>query len=222
MRSRSLFPIILLLLTVAPAETAPSSYAVKIDFNQRVKMWDGVELSADLYRPDAPGRFPVILSRTPYNKNGKGTLELASYFAGNGYVYVSMDVRGRGDSDGKFVPYVNDGRDGYDAIEWCAAQPWSTGHVGTFGGSYLGRIQWLTALHQPPHLATMIALVTPSDPFVEWPTGLPLPMDISWHHFTAGRVSQNMDAVDWSKIHRHLPLYTMDEAMAGRTHSGRK
>ena len=59
----------------------------------------------------------------------------------------------------------------------------------------------------------MAALVTPSDPFVEWPTGIPLPMDISWYHYTAGHVSQNMDAVDWTKIHLHLPLVTMDDAV---------
>jgi putative CocE/NonD family hydrolase len=188
------------------------TYAVKIDFNQRVKMRDGVELSADVYRPDAAGRFPVILSRTPYNKNGSGTLNQGRYFASRGFVYVAMDVRGRGDSDGKFVAYRNDGIDGYDAIEWCAQQSWSTGKVGTIGGSYNGRIQWLTAIHQPPHLTTMIALVTPSDPFVEWPTGVPLPMDISWYHYTAGHVLQNMDAIDWTKVHKHLPLYTMDES----------
>lgn len=188
---------------------------VKIEFNQRVSMRDRVELSADVYRPDTEGRFPVILSRTPYNKNGASLLNLARYFASRGYVFVAMDVRGRGDSEGKFIPYRNDGRDGYDAIEWCAAQAWSTGKVGTMGGSYNGRIQWLTAIEQPPHLVTMIALVTPSDPFVEWPTGVPLPMDISWYHYTAGHVLQNMDAVDWAKIHQHLPLYTMDE-VAGR------
>ena len=188
-------------------------YIVKIDFNIRVKMRDGVELSADLYRPDVEGQFPVILSRTPYIKTGM--LKSGRYFAENGYVYVAMDVRGRGDSDGTFVPYRNDGQDGYDVIEWCAAQPWSTGKVGTTGGSYLGRIQWLTAVLQPPHLVTMAAMVTPSDPFVEWPTGTRLPMDISWYHYTAGHVSQNMDAVDWTKIHKHLPLRTMDEE-AGR------
>ncbi|MBI3666159.1 MAG: CocE/NonD family hydrolase [Acidobacteria bacterium] len=178
-------------------------------------MRDGVELSADIYRPDVAGRFPVLLARTPYNKTSKGTLNQGRYYASHGYVYVAMDVRGRGDSDGQFTPYVNDGRDGYDSIEWCAAEPWSTGKVGTLGGSYLGRIQWLTVILQPPHLAAMVALVSPSDPFVEWPTGLPTPMDISWHHYTSGHVIQNMDAVDWPKIHSHLPLYTMDEA-AGR------
>ena len=193
------------------AAAAEPAYTMKIDFDVRVKMRDGVELSADLYRPDAEGKFPVILNRTPYTK--PGSVRTARYFVERGYVFVALDVRGRGDSDGKFVPYRNDGQDGYDAVEWCAAQPWSTGKVGTIGGSYNGRIQWLTAVLQPPHLTTMIVLVTPSDTFVEWPTGTHLPMDISWYHFTAGHVSQNMEAVDWTKIQRHLPLYTMDEAV---------
>ncbi len=195
------------------APSSEKSYDVKIDFNVRVKMRDGVELSADVYRPDAEGKFPVILVRTPYIKTGQ--LRSGRFWAKNGYVYVAMDVRGRGDSDGKFIPYRNDGIDGFDSIEWCASQPWSNGKVGTLGGSYLGRIQWLTAILQPPHLVAMVVSVTPSDPFVEWPTGVHLPMTISWYHYTAGRVAQNMDAVDWAKIHWHLPLYTMDEA-AGR------
>jgi putative CocE/NonD family hydrolase len=140
---------------VPPAKPAASP-EVKIEFNRRVKMRDGVELSADLYRPNAPGKFPVILNRTPYTKTGGSTLNIARFFASHGYVYVAMDVRGRGDSDGVFEPYINDGRDGYDAIEWLAAQEWSTGKVGTIGGSYNGN-QWLTAVEQPPHLTTMIA-----------------------------------------------------------------
>ena len=72
-----------------------------------------------------------------------------------------------------FDPRVNDGIDGYDAIEPAAAQPWSDGNIGMIGGSYPGCIQWLTALHQPLHCAAMIVLVTPADPFVETPTGLP-------------------------------------------------
>lgn len=194
--------------TAAPSAPA---YTMKTDFDIRVKMRDGVELSADIYRPDAEGKFPVILNRTPYTK--PGSFRSARYFVERGYVFVAMDVRGRGDSDGKFVPYRNDGPDGYDAVEWCAVQPWSTGKVATIGGSYNGRIQWLTAVLQPPHLTTMIVLVTPADTYVEWPTGTQLPVMISWHHFTAGHVSQSLDAVDWTKIQRHLPLYTMDEAV---------
>jgi putative CocE/NonD family hydrolase len=180
-------------------------------------MRDGVTLSADVYRPDADGRFPVILSRTPYLKTprDKEAVERLRYFAARGYVVVVADVRGRGDSGGTFIPYRDEGRDGHDAIEWCSAQPWSTGKVGTLGGSYTGKNQWLAALEQPPHLTAMVAMVTPSDPFVEWPTGVPIPMDISWHHFTSGHVLQSLDSVTWDKVHRHLPLYTMDEA-AGR------
>lgn len=169
---------------VTPQTPAASqqTYTVKIEFNRRVPMRDRTELSADIYRPEAPGRFPVILARTPYTKTSASTLKIAQYFVSHGYVLVAMDVRGRGDSDGTFVPYHNDGQDGYDAVEWCAAQEWSTGKVGTVGGSYNGCIQWLTAIQQPPHLAAMIALTSPSDPFVKWPTGQPLPMQISWYH----------------------------------------
>jgi len=216
--------ILLLLIAVSPtlarqAAAPASTPAVQptpelaIEFNKRVPMRDRTELSADIYRPLGEGKFPVVLNRTPYTKAGGSTFKIAQYFASHGYVYVAMDVRGRGDSDGKFEPYRNDGQDGYDAIEWLAVQPWSTGKVGTIGGSYNGRIQWLTAIQQPPHLAAMIVLASPSDPFVEWPTGQPLPMDISWYHFTAGHVLQNMEAVDWKKLYEHLPLITMDEAM---------
>jgi putative CocE/NonD family hydrolase len=194
---------------------------VRIAFDVRVPMRDGVTLSADIYLPPAqPGaadKWPVILTRTPYLKTGLPLLENAQYFAEHGYVFVAMDVRGRGDSDGVFVPYINEGQDGYDAIEWCAAQPWSDGHVGTFGGSYLGRIQWLAALHHPPHLAAMIPLVAPSDPFVETPTGVPSPMHLCWLHLVSGRVQQPMEAVDWAQVYEHLPLLTMDEE-TGRAH----
>ncbi len=199
--------------TAASAQSPTAQATIKIEFNRRVRMRDDIELSADIYRPESKGRFPVILSRTPYTKTGASTLRIARYFAANGYVFIAMDVRGRGDSDGRFVPYVNDGKDGYDAIEWAAKQDWSTGKIGTIGGSYNGAIQWLTAVEQPPNLVAMIPMVTPSDPFVEWPTGLPLPASIGWFHFTAGRVSQNMEAVDWKKLYWHLPMVTMDEAM---------
>jgi putative CocE/NonD family hydrolase len=153
--------------------------------------------------------------RTPYNKNTLKMLETGRWFSERGYVVVAMDVRGRGDSNGEFKPYRNDGQDGYDAIEWCASQSWCDGKVGTMGGSYLGLIQWLTALQQPPHLAAMIVSVSPSDPFVESPTGTHGPMHLCWLHYTSGRLVQPMEAVDWGKIYDHLPLITMDE-QAGR------
>jgi putative CocE/NonD family hydrolase len=210
---------VLLIITALPkaitaAEASRPEYPVRIEFNRHVRMRDGIELSADIYRPDHDGRFPVILTRTPYNKSTDrgGHLETGRYFAARGYVYVAMDVRGRGDSEGKFVPYRNEGPDGYDAIEWCTQQPWSTGKIGTIGASYLGYDQWIAALQQPPHLRTMIVSVTPPDPFVESPTGLQSPTYMSWHLLTSGHTLHNLAAVDWPSIYLHLPVETMDEA----------
>lgn len=193
----------------------PAPFDVSTDYDVRVPMRDGLRLSADIYRPHAPGeRFPLILVRSPYlSKTSDQQIETARYFAGQGYAFALMDVRGRGDSEGVFQPYRNDGRDGYDAIEWLAVQPWCAGPVGTLGGSYLGHVQWLAALEQPPHLATMIVLVTPSDPFVETPTGTRSPMHLCWLHYTSGRVTQNMNAVNWTPVYEHLPLLTMDEKL---------
>ncbi len=105
---------------------------VRIEFDQRVPMRDGITLSANVFlpAPAADQRYPTILMRTPYLKGSEPSFDTARYFAERGYVFVAMDVRGRGDSDGDFTPYVHDGRDGYDAIEWCAGQPWSDGRVG--------------------------------------------------------------------------------------------
>jgi putative CocE/NonD family hydrolase len=187
---------------------------VHIQFNQRIPMRDGITLSANIFYPSDAGeskKYPVILTRTPYMKLNEGMLVPAKYFVEHRYIFVAMDVRGRGDSDGEFIPYINEGQDGYDAIEWCASQAWSDGNVGTIGSSYPGRIQWLAALHQPPHLRAMVVRVTPSDPFVETPTGLPSPMHLCWLHFVSGRTNQLMEAVDWSQIYEHLPMLTMDE-----------
>jgi uncharacterized protein len=180
-------------------------------FNVRVPLRDGSTLSADLVRP-AARPAPVIVMRTPYGKSGEPQAKRAAVFARGGYAFASVDVRGRGDSDGVFEPYRNDGPDGADVIAWAAAQDWCTGDVATYGGSYGGRIQWLTALQQPPALRAMVCMVTPSDPFVECPTGLPWPMQIGWQRLTDGRVPQYTDDVDWGAVFRHRPLATMDEA----------
>lgn len=192
---------------------------IRIRFDVRVPMRDGITLSADIYQPFSkagePETLPVILTRTPYLRLSEGILSVARYFAERGYVFVAMDVRGRGDSEGVFRPLVHEATDGYDAIEWCAVQPWSDGNVGTIGSSYPGVVQWLAALEQPPHLKAMVVRVPPSDPFVETPTGLPSPMSLCWLHYVSGRYNQIMEAVDWMQVYEHLPLYTMDER-AGR------
>lgn len=180
---------------------------LQIQFDQRVPMRDDITLSADIYLPlgSLATKHPVILERTPYMKAGIN-FEKAKYFVRHGYVFVVMDVRGRGDSDGEFIPYFYEGKDGYDAIEWCALQPWSDGNVGTIGASYGGRIQWLAAIEHPPHLQTMIVLVPPSDPFVETSTSTPGSTHIRWLHLMSGRALLSMD----EEIGRRIPVWRLE------------
>ncbi|TCT17587.1 hypothetical protein EDD68_1275 [Melghiribacillus thermohalophilus] len=193
-----------------------NEYQVTIKRDIRIPMKDGVTLSADLYLPKEDARYPAIVVRTPYLKQTDVIFQNGNYFAKNGYAVVYVDVRGRGDSEGTFDAYFQEADDGYDTIEWVAEQSWCTGGVGTMGGSYLGRIQWLTALKKPPALKTMIAAVTPSDPFVEWPTGIPTPFHLCWLYMVSGKVMQNVNLLNWADIYNHLPLYTMDE-QTGKT-----
>lgn len=188
---------------------------VHIEKDVRIPMRDGITLSADIYLPEANEKVPAVVVRTPYLKVHKTVHETGTFLAQNGIAAVYIDVRGRGDSDGTFDAYFQEADDGYDSIEWVAAQSWCDGNVGTMGGSYLARIQWLTALKQPPSLKTMVAMVTPSDPFVEWPTGIPSPFHLCWLYMTSGRVMQNIDLVNWEEIYKHLPMIEMD-TLTGR------
>ncbi len=129
-----------------------------------VPMRDGVILRADVSRPSAEGRFPTLVYRTPYDRKRASEDEVAKAALAAGYAVVRVDVRGRYESAGDFTPYQNEGRDGYDTIEWAAAQPWSTGEIGTYGLSYPGAVQWLAAVESPPHLKAMVPAMTFSTP----------------------------------------------------------
>jgi putative CocE/NonD family hydrolase len=185
-------------------------------FNVRNPVRDGTTLAADLVLPQQTP-VPAVVMRTPYGRGGERSTARADAFAKAGYAAVWVDVRGRGDSDGEFHPYRNDGPDGADVIDWVAGQEWCDGAVATYGGSYAGRIQWLTALHRPPALRAMIVLVTPSDPFVENPTGVPWPMHIHWYRMTDGRAVQYTENVDWMDVYQHRPLADLDEAAGFRS-----
>jgi uncharacterized protein len=180
-------------------------------FNVRIPLRDGVTLAADLVLPDALPA-PVVVLRTPYGRSDETQTKRADAFASAGYCACWVDVRGRGDSEGVFDPYRSDGLDGVDVIAWAAEQDWCDGSAATWGGSYAGRIQWLTALHRPPALKAMIVVVPPSDPFVENPTGLSSPMHVHWFRMTDGRAMQYTEAVDWMEVYRHRPLIELDEA----------
>ena len=128
-------------------------------------MRDGAILRADILLPAANGKFPVLVYRTPYGKeNAPKEWTTFAKAVNCGYAVVIQDVRGRYTSDGEFDPYKNEGRDGYDTIEWAATQPWSNGDVGTFGLSYPGAVQWLAAIESPPHLKAMVPAMTFSTP----------------------------------------------------------
>lgn len=120
---------------------------------------DGVMLRADVYRPTAPGPYPVLVRRTPYGKRLNdlaADFNEAHYFASHGYVVVVQDTRGRFTSEGAWYPFIYEARDGYDTVEWAATLPGTTGMVGTFGQSYGAISQYLAATQRPPHLRTSI------------------------------------------------------------------
>ena len=139
----------------------PPEFGVIVEKNVLVPMRDGVHLAIDIYRPardgkPAPGRFPTLLTRTPYDKNGAGGE--GRYYAERGYVVAANDVRGRYASEGTWRLIVDDPQDGFEVVEWIARQDWSDGKVGTFGTSYPGGTQHALAEMNPPHLTTMIPI----------------------------------------------------------------
>jgi uncharacterized protein len=160
---RLLGTLLLALCAGAHAFAAPAGYVLQKDV--AVPMRDGVVLRADILLPSRTGRFPTLVYRTPYNKEealkGYTTFQHA---VERGYAVVVQDVRGRYASSDDFSAYQNEGRDGYDTIEWAARQPWSDGNIGTFGLSYPGAVQWLAAVESPPHLKAMVPAMTFSTP----------------------------------------------------------
>jgi len=118
---------------------------------------DGVRLDADVYVPDANGPFPVLLMRQPYGRAIASTVVYAhpTWYAAHGYLVVIQDVRGRGTSEGNFYPFATEVEDGYDAVQWAAALPESTGQVGMYGFSYQGLTQLYAAIAHPPALRTI-------------------------------------------------------------------
>jgi putative CocE/NonD family hydrolase len=151
---------------VAQHATAADPYTVTVERGIAVKMRDGIVLHADIYRPKADGTFPVLLERTPYDKNNSSGFGLRA--AAQGYVLIVQDVRGRYTSDGEWYPFRHESSDGFDTVEWAAALPYSDGRVGMFGGSYVGATQMLAAIAHPPHLSGICPVVTASNYHDGW------------------------------------------------------
>ena len=135
-------------------------YQVHIENDVMVTVRDGVRLATDILHPAQEGRpltapLPTLLHRTPYGKSAQARREEAGFFAAQGYAVVVQDCRGRYASEGGFSKYVDEGKDGYDTLEWAARQPWCDGRVGTYGLSYAAHTQAALASLNPPHLACM-------------------------------------------------------------------
>src|ERR1035438_5982037 len=157
------FTATLLTSSLVMSQTAPQ---IVVEKNTAMKTRDGVTLRADIYRPAADGSYPVLLTRTPYNKDN--TASFGQEGAARGFMVVVQDVRGRFASEGEWYPFKHETDDGYDTIEWVAALPHSNGKVGMFSGSYVGATQMLAAIGHPPHLAGICPVVTASNYHENW------------------------------------------------------
>jgi uncharacterized protein len=155
-------------LSIPQLLCAQQVYAVIARHDVPMKTRDGVTLYADIYRPKDEGKFPVIMMRTPYDKSVGWAVGPAYEVATHGYIVVVQDVRGRYTSEGEWYPFRHEVEDGYDAVEWAAALPFSNGKVGMIGGSYVGATQMLAAIGHPPHLAGICPVVTASNYHDGW------------------------------------------------------
>lgn len=188
--------------------TAPAAQdtAVRHEKAVMVPMRDGVRLATDLYLPAAPGKYPVVLTRSPYGRSGFAGL--AERLARAGYAAVWQDVRGRFDSEGQWTPFVHEADDGYDTIEWAAKQPWSDGRVVMQGGSYVAMVQWLAATRHSPHLKGLVTIVSPGD-FYEnfmWEGGaFAFGAGAMWATFVDGKTNNDLASLPWDSAFRKLP-----------------
>jgi putative CocE/NonD family hydrolase len=163
-RTSLLLPILLSGGLLLSAQT-DERYDVVTTKNVMVPMRDGVHLATDVYRPSrngspVEGKFPVLLERTPYNKDHMSS---ANYFVPRGYVVVFQDVRGRYKSEGRWIPIRDDPNDGFDTAKWIGEQPWSDGIIGTMGSSYDGATQHALAIANAPYVKAMVPRNAMSD-----------------------------------------------------------
>jgi putative CocE/NonD family hydrolase len=174
-------------------------------------MRDGTLLRADVYRPEAAARVPVVVCRVPYDRSHPLVPSAAldpERAVERGFAVVCQDTRGRYGSEGHFRPFEDDARDGYDTVEWAAAQPWSTGAVGMAGRSYGACVQWLAAAERPPHLRALVPVVIGSDFHDGWiyqGGAFQLGFNIFW----ALLVAAPKEAPRANAYARHRPLRTL-------------
>lgn len=168
---------------------------VDMRWGVRIRLRDGVHLNATLYLPRGVSAAPAIVLATPYISQTYHQRGMC--FAAHGYPFVIVDVRGRGNSEGEFRPLINEAKDGYDVVEWCAQQAYCDGRVAMWGGSYSGYTQWAAAKEFPPHLATIVPVAAPYAA-VDFPvrSNVPTCYLMQWLTLVWGRTSQ--DKLFWN------------------------
>lgn len=201
---------------------------IRIERYKTITLRDGVKLFADVYLPAAEGRYPTIVIRTCYGVQRDGGHQDKIRFAQQGYAVVFADVRGRYESEGQWNPFRDEAKDGYDVIEWAAAQSFSNGKVGMQGGSYLGHNQWAAMSQAPPHLVCAFPGVASTNIYANWitmggafrlsfnygwgvvrmPNRIMLPQ--YWH-----TEAYTPEELKYDNILRHLPLNDGDLQSAG-------
>jgi len=206
------FPVFLLILfsILLLSTEAPGKHQneIQIIINQNIPMRDGVQLAARIWKPaKMASPLPAIFALTPYVADE--AQEKGMFFARSGYVYLQVDCRGRGNSEGNFIPNENEGRDGADIVEWIARQSWCDGQVAMRGGSYRGFDQWQTLKERPPSLKTIVPTAA-AYPGID----IPAPGNINmtyfpqWHALVGGKtVNWNLfyDSQYWND--RYYTLY---------------
>jgi hypothetical protein len=213
MQPRLVHTVFLALAVSCPglfAQQASPERPFSFQKNVMVPMRDGLQLAANVFLPKEDGRYPVILLRTPYGKMDEKFGEAKRYCAA-GYAMVVQDCRGRGDSQGKWDPFREDGEDGFDTQEWVGRQSWCDGRIGTSGGSYVGWTQWAAAPRGSRFLACMVPVVPFTDTFHEiaYPGGaFQLSLLFGWG---AGVGGLKIDPAKLKEAFNYLPLKTWDE-----------
>jgi putative CocE/NonD family hydrolase len=195
MNVKPLIPLLLSTLVAAQAvadePVAPADPAkVKFQWGVKIPLRDGIKLNATVYTPkNQKEPAPCVFTLTPYISQSYH--DRGIYFASHGYPFLTVDVRGRGNSEGEFRPLIQEARDGHDVVEWLAQQPYCNGKVTMWGGSYAGYDQWATAKEFPPHLATIVPVASPY-------VGIDFPMRgntastylVQWLTLVSGHASQ--------------------------------
>lgn len=200
--------------TRTPTRTPDRCSRVRVRRDLRATMRDGIRLCADVYEPTLPAPWPAVLIRLPYGKTAHPFMAArGTYWARKGYACVVQDVRGRWSSEGAWEPIVHEAADGYDTLDWLAAQPWCDGRIGMAGESYYGMTQFAVAPLGHPNLRCIApgnssvdfyGFAHPGGAFAHTTAGL-------WAWQMCGRRDLNHYRFDpW-----HLPLMDADEA-AGR------